>query len=373
MDQSEGHMSVATRVFKSPPLRLAFSGEPLPFPFDSHNTHLTYSGRFAIREGLRALGLAPSATVLLPEWHCGSELDAVLAAGHRVALYRLHADLSADLEDLERQVKATKAAAIYVIHYFGFSQPIEHIQPLARNHGALLIEDLALGLFSTNCDGIPLGQQGDMSVFSLVKTLPLPDGGALWLKTHRPKALDRLKRASLRKTLAGSKGLLRRSFNPFFNPTLNGRSSINPLSAESWDSRAGIDAMDRSGRPSLATRVLVRMTHASKIIQRHRRNFERLHAHTKGGRKLRPLMPDLPKGACPAFFPLFTSELPALHAHLLRAGIQSVPFWRSCHPAVDLKTYARAIELRRSVLRLPIHAGVTPEHMEHICATLSKF
>ncbi|MEX0301821.1 MAG: hypothetical protein AB3N24_05310, partial [Leisingera sp.] len=89
-------MSAAVLIRKSPPLQLRMPQAALPFPFGHANTHLTRNGRFAIREGLRALGLAEGARVLLPAWHCGSEAGAVLAAGRPVALYRLRPGLSAD-------------------------------------------------------------------------------------------------------------------------------------------------------------------------------------------------------------------------------------------------------------------------------------
>ncbi|KIC16249.1 DegT/DnrJ/EryC1/StrS family aminotransferase [Leisingera sp. ANG-Vp] len=362
-------MSPDVLIRKSPPLQLRMHGAALPFPFDSANAHLTRNGRFAIREGLRALELPKGAAVLLPAWHCGSEADAVLAAGLQVALYRLNPDLSADLENVAQQLAKGGIAAVYAIHYFGYGQPAEALLELARAHGAVLIEDVALGLFSCTQNAVPLGSQGDMSVFSLVKTLPLPEGGALWLRKPQPRALARLQPPPLRAVLAGFKGVMRRTLAASA-PAI--ASSPDPRQLECWHSRAGITPMDMGGRMSLLTRLLLRGTDAAAVKAAHRRNYETLQASVPRRAGMRPLLPDLPVGACPAFFPLFTPDADRVHHRLQAAGIQSVRFWRQFHPAVDLTEHPGAQDLKRSVLRLPVHAGLVPADMQRICEALHQ-
>ncbi|KIC10758.1 hypothetical protein RA19_10220 [Leisingera sp. ANG-M1] len=362
-------MSAAALIQKSPPLQLRLPRTALPFPFGSSATHLTSNGRFAIREGLRALGLAKASKVLLPAWHCGSEADAVLAAGLQVALYRLRPDLSADLEDVERQLAAGGVSAVYAIHYFGYGQPVAALRELARAQGAALIEDVALGLFSVSQDGRPLGSRGDMSVFSLVKTLPLPDGGALWLREPQPSALSRLGPPPLRPVLAGVKGMLRRSFGAG-RPTQ--AAALDNRQLEAWQDRAGIAPGDMKGRMSAVTRLLLRTADAGAVAAAHRRNYQLLQANVPRRAGMRPLLPDLPAGACPAFFPLFTPDADHVHQHLQAAGIQTVRFWRQFHPAVDLSAHLEAQKLKRCVLRLPVHAGLQPAEMRRICDALGR-
>src|SRR5437879_1432817 len=71
-----------------------------------------------------------------------------------------------------------EVAALYVIHYAGFSQDMEAARQLADSAGLPLVEDCALALLSRNGDK-PLGSYGDLSIFCLYKTLPVPNGGAL--------------------------------------------------------------------------------------------------------------------------------------------------------------------------------------------------
>lgn len=137
----------------------------------------------------------------------------------------------------------------------------------------MLVEDLALGLFSAAPDGTPLGSCGDMSVFSLVKTLPLPDGGALWLKQPSPAALKRLRPAPLRQILAAGKGLLRRSLPPGPGARKNTGSGTVRAPSQRWQPRAGIRADDMAGQMPRPTRLLLKLTDPGEQAARIRRNY----------------------------------------------------------------------------------------------------
>jgi hypothetical protein len=66
-----------------------------------------------------------------------------------------------------------------MVNYFGFPQDPEPFRAWCRQTGATLIEDNAHGLFSRDQQGRLLGTRGDFGLFSLRKTLPLPNGAAL--------------------------------------------------------------------------------------------------------------------------------------------------------------------------------------------------
>src|SRR5262249_16327709 len=80
-------------------------------------------------------------------------------------------------EDVARKI-GPKTKALYLVHYAGFPGPVAEMRELADRHGLPLIEDCALSLLSS--DGtVPLGTTGDIGIFCLYKTLPVPSGGAL--------------------------------------------------------------------------------------------------------------------------------------------------------------------------------------------------
>src|SRR5205823_6634957 len=86
--------------------------------------------------------------------------------------------LTLDLQDLSAKLRA-RPGPVLAIHYFGFGQPdIEPLAGLCRRAGVALIEDCAHALFSRHT-GRELGEFAPLAVFSLRKTLPLLEGGAL--------------------------------------------------------------------------------------------------------------------------------------------------------------------------------------------------
>lgn len=114
----------------------------------------------------------------MPALHCGVEVQAALDAGLNVGFYRLVDELMIDEEDLEKKVRG-RPGVVFVIHFFGFGQPhVERIAKLCQRTGSILMEDCANALFSKHA-GHELGGFAPLAIFSLRKTLPVPDGGAL--------------------------------------------------------------------------------------------------------------------------------------------------------------------------------------------------
>ena len=108
----------------------------------------------------------------------------------RPVFFRVDPQMRCDFQDARR--RATPGiAALYVIHYAGFAQDMEEARRLADELGVPLIEDCALALLSRQGDK-PLGSYGDVSVFCLYKTLPVPNGGALLARGRFRDELHRL-------------------------------------------------------------------------------------------------------------------------------------------------------------------------------------
>src|SRR6267143_688900 len=99
------------------------------------------------------------------------------------------AQMRADFEDA--RARSPGVAALYVIHYAGFPQDMQAARQLAGELGVPLIEDCALALLSSEGER-PLGSFGDLSVFCLYKTLPVPNGGALLARGAYAKKVDLL-------------------------------------------------------------------------------------------------------------------------------------------------------------------------------------
>jgi hypothetical protein len=353
-------------VSKLPPLRLGGRAHP---PFPDPATVLTANGRTAIVLGLGALAMPAGATVLMPEWHCGSEIDAVISAGGEPVLYRLDRNLNADLDDLTQKVRKLRPWAIYCTHYFGYPQPLAALSALATETGAVLIEDLALGLLSRG--GTPaIGTTGDMTVFSLVKTLPLPDGGALWLRDKNVAAA--LKRQGIRANLRGARLMARRIGQK--RGTLVDRFARADQSAlDRWDPGAGFPKGAALKGASGLSNVLMSRMPFDDIRAAHRRNYSKLWQGLTAAvpsASARPLLPALPDESCPAYFPAWVADQAAATSALAAAGIESVRFWRRFHPRFGPDADDRLADLKRHVLRLPIHPGVDDAAIERMVTAL---
>ena len=132
-------------------------------------------GRHALYEALRVAGCAKSDNVLLPAFICRDLLSAINQAGATPVYY----DVDHQLQLAESPDALPSAKAILAVNYFGFPQRLEPFQKYTKRTGAVLIEDNAHGFLSHDEEGQALGTRGDIGIFSLRKTLMLPNGAAM--------------------------------------------------------------------------------------------------------------------------------------------------------------------------------------------------
>src|SRR3954467_969599 len=161
---------------------------PLAFPFDQPGLRYRYFARNAVWDAVQLLGLKGK-KVLLPAYHHGVELETLLAAGVQPVFFRVDAQMRADFEDA--RARSAGVAALYVIHYAGFPQDMGAARQLATELGVPLLEDCALALLSRDGEK-PLGSFGDVSIFCLYKTIPVPNGGALLPRGDLARRVDQL-------------------------------------------------------------------------------------------------------------------------------------------------------------------------------------
>jgi hypothetical protein len=146
------------------------------YPLSAPDAHYFFFARNAIWHTVKMLEL-DRGEVLVPSYHHGVEIEALIDAGAQVKFYRIGEKLDVDLRDVERKISA-KTTALYLTHFAGFPGPVREMKRLAEKYALPLIEDCALSLFSMDGD-LPLGVTGDVAIFCLYKLLPGPNGGAL--------------------------------------------------------------------------------------------------------------------------------------------------------------------------------------------------
>lgn len=352
---TSGIVAKNARLFDLP---LRWKSE-LPAPFE--NTQLTFNARTAIWQGLKIFSFQPGDRILVPAYHCGSEVDTLIKYGLKPIFYKLNSDLSVNSDHI-RVLLREKTAALYVIHYFGYPQPVKELSTLAKEAECVLIEDLALGLYSKNNLGEALGARADMVVSSLVKTLAVPEGGSLSMSRNSDHSLN--KSPSFLKTAKRTKSLIKRAKSIRPEPPLQ---ILNE-----WDPAAALDLKTTNLRASFLTRLIFSHLDHEKIATARAWKYDYLYKNLPNTSRIKPLMAERPNGTSPAYFPLWTSEQDAAMDQLRYSGIEAIRFWRRPHPDVELEEFPFEAGLRQQVIRLPIHDGITLNDLDKIIASVQR-
>ncbi|MBV8843709.1 MAG: DegT/DnrJ/EryC1/StrS family aminotransferase [Bryobacterales bacterium] len=344
----------------------------MPYPFDATSRTAFHVARGGIFHLFRALAFRPKETVFAPDYHSGSEVAAIHAAGARTILYPIARNFEIDMDAFRCLFKRHTPRAVYVIHYLGWPQPIEEIARLCIENECVLIEDCALALLS--CLGKrPLGSFGDYSVFCLYKTLPVPNGGMLVQNRHRMYNLLNLRLDPCPPAAVAGRcaelalEALRSRFDLTGKALFSLKQSIGrrmrsagvkhaPVGNLAWN----INLVNLAMSP-VSDRVIKGLDYSS-IREKRRANFEHLQQRI-GDRVCMPRR-DLPEGMCPLFFPVLVRDKRATAQALRRKGVEAVEFWSDRQKPAGISP--DAMFLRDHVLELPIHQGVNSSQIEFI-------
>ena len=341
--------------------------------------------------GVQALGIERGDAVLIPAYNCGVEIDPILHLGIKPVFYNIGTDCRINFDDLLSKI-TNGVKAILVTHFFGFPQFIDRIKEICGKTNLYLIEDCAHSFLSTYKKK-PLGSYGDVGVFSLLKTLPVPNGGVLVINNkniirhhlpQKPNLFATFYYASellrYRTTRHGnsikenslsilSKGvylslsfmrLILAGYRKYLNP--GGLYLIKP------DSYLFVKELCSWGISGLSRSIIDRTDFENIRITR-RKNFEFLLSHfLKNNRGILPFN-SLPDGICPLFFPLVV-ESPEMreriYTTLKRKGIISYPWWERFHPSVPWGDFPDAVHLKQRLFGLPIHQNLTLDHLNYV-------
>jgi len=331
-------------------------------PFTAERVCWTELGRGALRLAARVLGLE-GAEVLVPAYHHGVEVDALLAAGASPAFYEVGARWAVDLDDLERRV-GPRTRGILLTHFAGFPGPASQLRALADRYGLVLIEDCAQALLSSD-GGVPLGTTGDASVFSLRTSLPVPHGGGLVFNGRRGYQLPALERPAPGATLCS---ILARLLRPrkLRSPARAGL--VGDLGRRFGIARArGAPGSRADEEPALgASPLMSRIARAhdlAGVAERRRRNFFHLLGALRGVAP--PLVSELPPGVCPLFYPLWVADRDEALARLRAENVEVGEGWPAFHHRCDGIEFPEATRLRHHVIELPCHQDLGPTQVAH--------
>lgn len=330
-------MVTAQSVYSPPRARSPWRLEDL---LPKHEARYYSHGRWALAEALRMAGVGPGASVLFPEFFCRE----VLAPAHALGALPVFYPVDESLEPSRDPEDWPKAKAVVAVNFFGFPQDLRPFWEYAGRTGAVLIEDNAHGLFSRDADGRALGGRAGLGVFSLRKTVPLPDGAALVSPKNGIWTLPPQAEFSRHfRPRPAAKAALRRAAGVVgFRPLSRSLALWRELKA-ARPAAADPDAekrMPADPRPCAAWSRPVAAADPGAELSRRRELYALARdVAVKAGAV--PVFSHLPEGVCPYGFPFRASAATLGDARraLWREGLQTLP-WPDLPDAVTARAPA---------------------------------
>ena len=360
--------------------------QQLPSPLDGKSVTFWFSGRVAIFQAIAALGLRAGDAVALPAFCCGSEVEPVIHAGLKPRFFRVTEALNPEPESFKAALDGSVAAL--ATHYFGFGADLAVARAACQAAGVPLIEDCAHALYSRDSNDW-LGSRADVAIFSLVKSLPVPDGGALvtrvQTKASPPKGspprrdlvakrtrslLIRHLQAHHLRPVSWAAHLPRAAKNRFGLGTPEPNRDTDAGLSE----YAGFDPKSGDARMSPRSLRLLGQTSHAHVRSVRRRNYQRLLEAAGGISDLRPLFPSLPEGTCPLAFPVVATDPEAFRRRLAQGpGLGVKQMWPWFHPSIAWDDFPFEATLKRSLFILPVHQSLQESEMDRIIVAMKEW
>ena len=332
-------------------------------------------GREALADFAQAVGMKPGDSVLLPAYICSAVLDPFERLGIKILFYPIDDSFAPDAMAI-RQMLLQKPRAILIVRYFGFPPESQAVIRECRDHGLRIIEDCAHTLPLP--DGSVNDLFGDLTIYSLAKLLPVPDGALAVVNSRdlvwpNPPTMvnKRLARVNSMWQVANTAEVLA------------GVSLRTRLRDNRRTSRMITDLREApvstGGLPSYPRFQMSRMAHwiyekidLGPVAQRRKENYKWLLAASKSIKGVRTAFGDLNPPAAPLGFPIIVDDREAVRLKLIAAGVDPRPIWSALPSQVPTDGFATARHIAAHNIVLPVHQDLTPKALAHIASALDR-
>lgn len=364
-----------------------------------HPRHqLTTSGRAAILLALECLRVGPGDVVLLPTYHCPTMVSPVKTLGADAVFYPIDAHGAPRLDWLSAHAPA-RTKALLVPHYFGLPQPMEAARAWCDARGIALIEDCAHAMFG-RAGARAIGSWGDVSIASLTKFFPTPEGGILALNRadltmpaltpagrieqvkaasdilHMGAAHDRL--TGLNRLIRGVFALKQGARSLLRGGGGGGAPASSPSRYGELDEAQEIDANMSLIDLPLSHRALTRASGwisrrvpRRRIVEARRRHYARLTEAFSDRDGVHPLLPVLPADCAPYVFPLWVRTPDPGYLELRRLGVP-VSRWDRLWPGVPALPGDTGKAWSHHVLQLACHQDLTEADLRRMVEQIER-
>jgi dTDP-4-amino-4,6-dideoxygalactose transaminase len=334
---------------------------------DRENFFLYASGRSALHHGVSCLPLARRKKILVPFYHCGVEVEAILRAGLEVGFYPLKDNLEIDCVWLENNL-TQDVGAILIIHFFGFPQPLTEIRSFCQRKNLFVIEDCAHALYSSDVSGL-LGESGDIAIYSIMKTIGLPNGGGLLINNKQftlpKKGRTYFNIALVKKTVrsilefeASSNHATRRiaaHFLHFFDNKQAPTSKVDDSGEKNKLWYYEVPQYHYCHAISFFSNLFLKPLSVAKIINQRRENYKILLEQIAWNQEMQPIFNQIAGGVCPLCFPVRVKDSDRWNEELGRSGIFPFIFGRFSHPAFNFESFPQIKGYQQGIIGLPVH------------------
>lgn len=360
-----------------------FRSERIDDPILCRKRFFLYSsGRAALYYAMKTAGLPGDSGILLPSFHCGVEVEAVKRAGYHVDFYNVKRDLNIDFEDLAHRITA-KTRALIVTHYFGFPQDMERVLEFCHENKLMLLEDCAHSLYSSFREKLT-GSFGAFGIYSLRKTIALPNGGGLLCNSPEfpdpPEGNRYFDRHILKSAVRSMLEYKARG------TSISGKISYGILSLyASIYGNAAKDIKDITGTP--ATDVhwyydvptfdyhnaisglslpLLRKESFKQIVKKRRENYRLINETLSEIPDSVKLSKDIKDGVCPLCYVVNVENRDKIVSEMRKKNVSPFIFGASAHTLLTMNNYPDFEYLSGKLMGLPVHHQLRVQDIEMI-------
>jgi len=338
-----------------------------------------YSGfaRQALAEGLDLLEIGVGHNVLVPAYICYGLIEPFRLKGVEVRYYNINKDFSADLKKLSRLMDKDTKALLYV-NYFGLMNNFKEYQSFCQDNGLYFIEDNAHLLLPDYRHA-----KGDISIFSLRKFYPVPNGAVLVVRDSRKSGLEHSLSECVEKIfhLADYKflvdTLLRRVYNYFFSVSINKiLIEFRKTGERSAPEYAATEDILLYKRILASSFNIINNIDFHTIYTKRRDNYNLLlnRLLSLNSRCVKVIFSRLSPDKCPMAFPLLVErDSKAFTANLQANGYAAYPWPDIPDEIITNSIYENEQYLSNSVILLPIHEDIRKEELERMALTIKEW
>lgn len=335
-------------------------------------------GRDAIWWGLKILDIKEWENVLMPASFCDAVIQPFLSLDINIKLYQLDKKLNYNIEEIKRKIDEN-TRAIYIIHYFGFPQNINPIRRLCDEEKLFLIEDCAHS-FLGKYQGRLLGSYGDISIFSLRKFLPVPDGGCLKInRTFKCFPVPELNGWDVKSALTTikllSKELAMRNIIPLKSIKKMWSFLNLPKSTPVFNPSENEDKYSYNMKMSFFSENIIKKLNMEEIVRKRTNNYDYWLSNINTLPNFTPIYPYLPEGVNPYSFPVMVEERDRLLKRLEIEGIEPAfnpPFYNLKNLLNKEERFEDSEYIAERLISLPVHQSLNPDLLEKVRRRMVK-